>query len=119
MPESHHRSCQHNAYRLNCEDFEALWAYAEGRCQICRTLQEATPRGILEIDHDGHYGYFAVRGLLCGPCNLKLGQMDRAQSHDRRTRVYLAQAWFVRVLEERHAKRVRDRRAARSTARRT
>lgn len=110
---SHHQTCHHGAYRLTCEDYDALWAHAEGRCEICRIAPEDTPDGKLFIDHAGEYGYFAVRGLLCSKCNSLMRFVDRNQKDDRRAWAYRANAWFVRVLHERHAGNVTARRAAR------
>lgn len=43
------------------------------KCAICRTPQSKQKRK-LAVDHDHLTGM--VRGLLCGRCNLALGQFD-------------------------------------------
>lgn len=97
----HHSTCHHVAYRLTCADYEALWVYAEGRCQICKITADQVPGGKLYIDHDGRYGYHAARGLLCSKCNSLMRYVDRGQKHDRRAIDYLHNAWFVRLLRSR------------------
>ncbi|MFE9844700.1 endonuclease domain-containing protein [Streptomyces goshikiensis] len=97
-----HESCQHTAYRLTCADYDALWEHAEGRCEICRKTPEETPDGRLGIDHAGEYGYFAVRGLLCSKCNTFMRYVDRGQKCNGYASQYLQNAWFVRVLKQRH-----------------
>lgn len=43
-----------------------------GRCAICGTPEEDSPKKRLHVDHD--HGSNIVRGLLCGLCNTGLGQ---------------------------------------------
>lgn len=110
---SHHVTCQHERYRLTCEDFDDLWEHAEGCCEICRTPAVETPDGKLFIDHAQPYGFFAVRGLLCSQCNSLMRYVDRGEKDDRRAAAYLANAWFVRLLHARHAETVAARRELR------
>lgn len=58
-------------YGLTPEAFDALWKAQDGRCAICR--EPPTGCGVkgLHIDHDHATG--KVRGLLCVPCNLRVG----------------------------------------------
>ena len=55
-------------FGLTIEERNALFAAQDGVCAICRQ------RPIKHIDHDHPTG--AVRGGLCGPCNMGLGQFD-------------------------------------------
>lgn len=113
---THHATCQHAAYRLTCEDYESLWKHAEGKCEICRVSAQEAPRQRLFIDHATEYGYFAVRGLLCSKCNTLMRYIDRGEKYDRRAAAYRANAWFVRVLQTRHAENVIARRRERNTS---
>jgi hypothetical protein len=98
----YHQTCQHGAYRLTCDDYDALWKYARGRCQICEKTAEEVPGRKLFIDHDGRYGFFAVRGILCPQCNTHMSFVDRgAKPGDSRVWDYIHNAWLVRVLHER------------------
>lgn len=108
-----HSPCAHERYRLTCAEFDELWTFAGGRCQICRKPPEETPDGKLFIDHAGEYSFFAVRGLLCSKCNSLMAYIDRGKKRDRRAFEYRANAWFVRVLHERHAAKVAAARALR------
>jgi len=55
-------------YGLSWEQYQEMLAAQDGRCAICRGL----PTGKrLHIDHNHDTG--EVRGLLCGLCNLLLG----------------------------------------------
>jgi hypothetical protein len=107
------RPCSHERYRMTCADFDALWQHAEGRCEICRIGPEDTPDGKLFIDHARQYGFFAVRGLLCSKCNSLMRYVDRNEKQDHRATAYLANAWFVRVLHQRHAQNIAAARTAR------
>lgn len=54
-------------YDIGPEVHGRLYAMQRGRCAICHVESKA-----LVIDHDHATG--EVRGLLCSPCNLGLGQ---------------------------------------------
>ncbi len=67
-------------YGIGIADYEAMYAAQDGACAICggeesrfvrRNRQE---RRMLCVDHDHETG--AVRGLLCGDCNVALGAFD-------------------------------------------
>ncbi len=55
-------------FGLTIEQRDALFVAQDGLCAICRS------RPIKHIDHDHPTG--KVRGGLCGPCNMGLGQFD-------------------------------------------
>jgi hypothetical protein len=69
-------------YGLSLEEYLALYEEQEGKCKIC-----SEHRDILCVDHchtKGSGTKEAVRGLLCKPCNLALGNLkddpDRLRS---------------------------------------
>jgi hypothetical protein len=53
-------------YGITPDHYDRMYEIAGGRCEICRT---SLP--LLHIDHDHDTG--EVRGLLCSPCNIALG----------------------------------------------
>ena len=55
-------------FGLTIEERDELFASQDGLCAICRV------RPIKHIDHDHPTG--EVRGGLCGPCNMGLGQFE-------------------------------------------
>jgi hypothetical protein len=55
-------------FGLTIEERDSLYASQDGLCAICRK------RSIKHIDHDHPTG--KVRGGLCGPCNMGLGQFE-------------------------------------------
>lgn len=61
-----------NLYGLTQEQYDSMWADQGERCAICRT-DTPTTKG-WAIDHCHTTG--TVRGLLCQPCNLALGQFQ-------------------------------------------
>lgn len=67
-----HAGCQHFNYDMDCDEFGALIIRAGSRCEVCRTLPEDTGHRQLHIDHDPKRGPWAVRGLVCSPCNVRL-----------------------------------------------
>lgn len=101
MSATHHRTCQHGVYRLSCAEFDELWQYSEGRCQICRAHEAETTRGRLVIDHAREYGWSGVRGLLCDKCNTLMKRIDAREinPHEHPAAVaYCYDAWFVRMV---------------------
>ena len=93
-PDRGHASCQHEAYRLTCDDYDSLLAEADGKCQRCGKV-----RANLEIDHDHRFGYEAVRGLLCGTCNKAMIKADAGKlaKLDDETVAYLRRSWHLRM----------------------
>lgn len=58
-------------YGITLEEYERL---AEAQQHLCAICSNAEPHfGFLAVDHDHETG--AIRGLLCGPCNLGIGQL--------------------------------------------
>lgn len=64
--QKHSAKRRFESYGITEADFEAMRSRADFRCEICGQKQES-----LCIDHDHTTG--VVRGLLCRPCNLGLG----------------------------------------------
>ncbi len=86
-----HEACSHRSYFMTCDEFEALLARADGRCELCKIPAAESGRGKLVIDHDGRISQRAVRGLICSKCNSHLRHVDSgAREPDARTRAYLA-----------------------------
>lgn len=84
------RPCSHARYRIDCREFDALVNHADNRCQLCGRTGADTGHGHLVIDHDALLGEWAVRGLLCSSCNLRIeyGETDPAA-----TAAYLGTPW--------------------------
>lgn len=89
----HHNppNCHHKSFRLTCAEFDAMHDDAASHCQLCGDFKT-----YLMLDHDHRLGQWAVRGLLCGVCNVGLGRMERRQRGltDDAER-YLANAWHL------------------------
>jgi len=86
-------SAAKSRYGVTKESFVALLASQGGKCALCHT-REPTVRGgsnvSWNIDHCHETG--RVRGILCSPCNLRLGHfkdnvdmLQRAIDYLRRT----------------------------------
>lgn len=56
---------------MTLDDLEDMRSAQGHRCAMCNSEEEASPRGVLYIDHDHDTG--AVRGLLCSNCNSAFG----------------------------------------------
>jgi Recombination endonuclease VII len=69
---------------------EELREAQNGLCAICGTTEEHAPRGRFHVDHD--HVTQVVRGLLCGNCNIGLGQFK-----DDPTRLLAAIAYLERT----------------------
>jgi hypothetical protein len=60
-------------YGIDREGFDTLFSAQGNRCAICRTEQPEGQIAQWNIDHDHVTG--AVRGILCSPCNIGIGQL--------------------------------------------
>jgi hypothetical protein len=69
-------------FGLTTAEAEALFDSQGGLCAICRTAE------IKHIDHD--HGTDKVRGGLCGPCNMGLGQFRDDPD------LLVAAAWYLK-----------------------
>lgn len=70
-------ACNHDAYGLTCDDYNAMRARAQDMCELCRTPDRETTRGQLVIDHFQDRDLYFVRGLLCDRCNAVMSRHDR------------------------------------------
>jgi hypothetical protein len=59
-------------YGIDNNDYDLMLASQDGKCAICTTLAEDSPKKQLFIDHCHSSG--KVRGLLCHHCNFVIGQ---------------------------------------------
>ena len=73
---------RHKEYGLTPEEFAVRMAFQNGRCAICRE-----PMTVPCIDHDHTTGL--VRGLLCKPCNLGIGNFGDQPEHLMAAAIYL------------------------------
>jgi hypothetical protein len=94
-----HESCAHKHYLMSCGQYEHLLNRANGRCEMCGIPGMATPHRKLHIDHDIRHGIWAVRGLLCQPCNTHMHHPSRSFNRVR----FLANPWFVEMLAANNA----------------
>lgn len=59
-------------YGMTIQDWKALYEAQGGNCAICSGPLSESPRGP-QVDHC--HDTDSVRGILCTPCNITLGQM--------------------------------------------
>lgn len=85
--------CHHFVtYGLTCDDYDDMHERAGGCCEICRTPEADTVRGILVIDHFQTSKVWFVRGLLCDKCNAVMSVHDKRSHPSARWRQYAKQA---------------------------
>lgn len=72
-------------YGIGIDTYEQMLQSQGGVCAICK----GTPKGKINfcVDHDHATG--AVRGLLCGTCNLAIGYLNDSQETFRNALTYL------------------------------
>ena len=76
-------------YGLTQKAFNALLAEQGRACAICKTPHIDENGKRLFIDHNHALGLTAVRGLLCGPCNMGLGSFKDSPTILRAAAEYL------------------------------
>lgn len=91
--------CAHKKYLLTCEQFDQMLMVHQGHCPLCGQHQSCTSRGLLVVDHDHRYGMWAVRGVICQPCNTRIEW--GAYSRMPRVEAYLANPWYATMLASR------------------
>lgn len=75
-------------YGLSRDQYEAMIDLNDGCCWVCGTLPIGrSSEGALHIDHD--HKTRRVRGLLCGRCNITLGNVRDSSQRLRRLADYL------------------------------
>lgn len=96
------KTCHHFVYHwLTCDQYDALRARADGKCEICGIPEEDTPRGYLVVDHfeadDGRIRF--IRGMLCDGCNAVMSCVDGLKvwganrKWEAKAREYEANSW--------------------------
>ena len=73
-------------YGITPEDRQAFFDRQGGICPICLDVLKAGRKG-MQVDHDHTRG--RVRGLLCQPCNILLGDFREVAQYFRAAVVYL------------------------------
>lgn len=96
-------------YGLTAEEYDALYAYQDGKCALCRRATGATKRLAVDHDHrqavlDGHPHdtgcSSCVRGLLCSVCNDLVAHARDEAAFGQRLYAYL-QLWPVKRMRAR------------------
>jgi len=58
-------------YGITIEQFNSIASSQQGKCAICGTVLATLPPRHTHVDHDHQTG--RIRGILCHPCNIGLG----------------------------------------------
>jgi hypothetical protein len=86
----------HRYWRLQLEKKQSRWREQveemrqaqQGLCRICQVLMTTVGRTKMCIDHCHQTG--KVRGRLCQPCNVAMGQVDKHPAWCQQAQAYLA-----------------------------
>jgi hypothetical protein len=89
-PESRRASKLWSNYKITPADYDAMLAAQVGRCAICLGNDPRSPHGFWHVDHC--HDSLVVRGLLCGPCNTGIGQMQDDSERLERAAEYIRKA---------------------------
>jgi len=77
-------------YGISAQKYVLMFAEQLGRCAICTDEPKSFKR--LAVDHDHKTG--KIRGLLCDPCNMGLGFIERKPGLVRLMGEYLAKTSY-------------------------
>ncbi len=89
-PEQQRRANLRKCYGISPEEYDALLASQGGGCAICGSTEPAKGKRYMPVDHC--HGTGAVRGILCGNCNMAIGLLA-----DDPERLILAAAYLQRT----------------------
>lgn len=78
-----------SVYGLTAEAFDEMFSAQGGRCGICGTDQPSGEGKIAQWNIDHCHDSGAVRGILCSPCNIGIGQLRDDPSLLRKALAYL------------------------------
>jgi hypothetical protein len=78
-------------FGMSAADLRAMIAHQGACCAICRDPFSELPSHLMHVDHCHEGG--AVRGLLCGRCNVMLGMARDSAEYLRAAAAYLESAW--------------------------
>lgn len=67
-------------YGITREQYHALWEGQDGKCALCPVELESLKQKSVHIDHDHETSI--VRGILCQPCNIAVGQYELLRKHN-------------------------------------
>lgn len=79
-----------NTYNISVEEYNALLEAQNGVCAICKEAHKHA----LCVDHDHDTG--EIRGLLCKPCNVAIGNMKDEPERLRKAAEYLESMYNMR-----------------------
>ena len=85
-PERHRGAKLKRVYGMSLRDFDLMLAQQRGVCAVCGEQ----PARRLCVDHCHATG--KVRGLLCSPCNLAIGQFKDSPARLRKAAAYIEAA---------------------------
>jgi hypothetical protein len=74
-------------FGMTLEEYKELWRFQNGLCLICRKPESKPGVKWLSVDHNHRTGL--IRGLLCGGCNVALGNFKED------VRAILNAAWYI------------------------
>ncbi|MEU4570745.1 endonuclease domain-containing protein [Micromonospora sp. NPDC023956] len=96
MTPAWHRTHNHRFYRLTCEDYDERFESTGNRCELCGVSGPRSAHRQLYVDHCPQMGPWAVRGLLCGTCNTRLGGY-RSQLTEQDRAYLAAKPWIAEL----------------------
>jgi len=74
-------------YGISTMERDTMSEAQNHRCKICDIKEKHAPRQRLHVDHDHDTG--AVRGLLCGRCNVAIGLLQDSSEFTIKATTYL------------------------------
>lgn len=90
------RKCAHRRYYLTCSEYDDMRDITGGRCWLCAVPENLSSTFTLMVpDHDHTLGRWAVRGLLCKACNIRVERPHLHPGLD--IAGYLANPWHQRI----------------------